>query len=331
MKKNHNIGNTPSISVIMPIFNGEKYLEKAITSILDQTFDDFEFIIIDDGSTDNSIRIIKQFKDSRINFIQNNENLGLIASLNKAISKAQGKYIARMDQDDISKPYRFENQIHFLENNLEYGLIGSWVEVIPNSLSSIHYHTDYNSIRFAMAFYCPFIHPSVMIKRSILNELDVVYDAEYIHAEDYELWTRIIQKTKVCNLNIELLEYRIHETQTSYIHKSHQIQISRKIKEKYIKSILGEHSFVFIDALYSNDKILTTKLNELNELYRLNTIHSFFGGDNLKHKIESKWKSLILESKKISYNECKLINKSQLSKKINFSFKQKIAILKKLI
>lgn len=319
------------ISVIMPVFNGETYIETAIKSILNQTFTDFEFIIVDDGSTDNSNSIIKQFHDSRIKFIQNEKNLGLINSLNIAISHANGKYIARMDHDDVSMLNRFEKQIHFLENNQEYGLIGSWVEVIPKSHAPIHYHTDYNSIRFAMAFYCPFIHPTVMIRKSILNELDVIYDKNYLHAEDFELWSRIIQKTKVCNIDIELLQYRIHETQISSIHKSHQIQIASKIKEKYINSILGEHTQIFLDAFNTNDKLLKSRLNALLELFRLNKIHSFFGGENLARKIESEWKLLILESNKISFREFILITKSQLSKNIKLSLKQKFAIIKKII
>ena len=117
--------NEPMVTVLMAVYNGEKFLKEAMESILTQTFTDFEFLIINDGSTDNSVKIIEEFNDPRIRLIHNEKNLKLIASLNKGISLAKGKYIARMDCDDISMPYRLEKEVDFLENSLEYGLVGT--------------------------------------------------------------------------------------------------------------------------------------------------------------------------------------------------------------
>jgi glycosyltransferase involved in cell wall biosynthesis len=327
-----NMNTEPILSVIMPIYNGETYLKEAIESILKQTFLDFEFIIIDDGSTDDSRNIIQQFVDTRIKFIINETNLGLIATLNKAFELAKGKYIARMDQDDISLPLRFEKQVSFFENNPDYGLVGSWVNIIPTSHPPIHYHTDYNSIRFALAFYCPFIHPSVMIKKSVISELDVAYDQNFIHAEDFELWTRIILKTKACNLSEELLAYRVHDTQTSSIHKTHQIYLANQIKRKYIEQNLKSSSELFFDVFDMNEYKydFSVKIRLITKLYNLDKENCFFGGLNLQNKLFVTWRSACLEAKKISFKDFILIISQSITFNYSFGLRQWIAIGKKI-
>ena len=120
----------PLVTVLMPVYNGEKYLKEAIESILNQTFKDFEFLIINDGSTDNSVKIIQSFNDLRIRLIHNESNIGLIKTLNKGLKLSNGKYIARMDCDDVSLPKRLSVQINFMEKHPEIGVCGSWVKII---------------------------------------------------------------------------------------------------------------------------------------------------------------------------------------------------------
>ncbi len=225
----------PFVSVIMPVFNGEKYLNEAIESILNQTYTNFEFIIINDGSTDTSEEIILSYKDSRIVYIKNPENYKLIQTLNIGFSLAKGRYIARMDADDISHPDRLQKQVQFLELNKDYGLIGSGVNLFHGAnKSQLLYHTDHASLKFALAFYCPFIHPSVMIRSSVLHNIDCVFDANYVHAEDYELWTRLAFKTKMANLPEYLLDYRLHASQISSQYNLHQIDLAISIRKKYL-------------------------------------------------------------------------------------------------
>ena len=119
----------PKVTVLMPVYNGEKYLKEAITSILLQTFDDFEFLIINDGSSDASVDIIQSFRDPRIRLVHNDTNIGLIATLNKGLKLAHGKYVARMDQDDISLPRRLEKQTYFMDNNPDVGVCGTWIKL----------------------------------------------------------------------------------------------------------------------------------------------------------------------------------------------------------
>jgi glycosyltransferase involved in cell wall biosynthesis len=169
--------NTPLISVVMPVLNGEKYIGEAVKSVLNQTFKKFELIIINDGSTDNTLKVIDQFKDKRIRIIINEKNLGLVKAINKGIFAAKGKYIARCDADDINKEDRFKKQIDFLEKNSNYVLVGSTVELIDELGKKIDeslVRKGYNSlpitdaqIRKEVLVRNPISHPSIMIRKSL--------------------------------------------------------------------------------------------------------------------------------------------------------------------
>jgi glycosyltransferase involved in cell wall biosynthesis len=202
--------NSPKISVIMSVYNCEKYLKESVDGILSQTFSDFEFIIINDGSADKSREILESYKDSRIRLF-NNQNKGLTKSLNEAIGYSNGEYIARMDADDISLPERFEKQIKFLDANPECAMCGTWAEFIDEDGK---YLRDYNTpvtdseIKKEILFHNPFIHPSVMIRKSVFEKVGL-YDTSFRYAQDYELWTRIAIKFKTGNIPEKLLRYRL--------------------------------------------------------------------------------------------------------------------------
>lgn len=209
----------PEISVLMPVFNCELYIKDAIESILNQTFSDFELIVIDDCSTDSTLSIIKSYEDSRINLVEKEQNTGLTNSLIQGVLIAKGKYIARMDGDDISLPERFEKQLCFLENNPEIILCGSGVEIIGQNLIS-KYPSSHDSIKIQLCFNASFYHPTIMARHQILLENN--YNENFEPAEDYELWTRLVTVGKVANLDEVLLYYRIHESQTSSVRKKEQ-------------------------------------------------------------------------------------------------------------
>jgi glycosyltransferase involved in cell wall biosynthesis len=209
--------STEKVSIILPVYNAEKYLYQAIKSILTQTYTNFELIIIDDGSTDESLKIIQSFDDERIQIIQNEQNLGLIKTLNKGIDLAKGEYIARMDADDIAMPKRLEKQVAFLEKNIDYGLIGTMAEMINEkgiSIGKIHdLPISQEAIKSRILFQCPFIHPTVMGKTSIFKEFK--YHENFPIAEDFFLWVKVIEKYKVANLDEVFLQYRVHSTNVS--------------------------------------------------------------------------------------------------------------------
>jgi glycosyltransferase involved in cell wall biosynthesis len=204
---------SPKITVLMPVYNGAKYLSAAIISILNQNFIDFEFLIINDGSTDETVNIIKSYQDKRINFINNQANSGLVTVLNQGLLAAQGKYIARMDADDISLPDRLKLQFEFMENNPEVGVCGTWVKNIYDDSKKItaKYHAKHNDIAANLLFNASFAHPTIMFRKELVVQGQLKYNENYRHSEDYELWTRLVGKTKLNNLPKFLLLYRKHQ------------------------------------------------------------------------------------------------------------------------
>ncbi len=208
-----NAPKKPSISVVMPVFNGEKYLSEAIKSVLNQTYNDFKLILINDGSTDNTEQIIKSFDDSRIVYIKNDGNKGLAFSFNAGITKAIGRYIARMDADDICEKNRFEKQLNFLESNPDIGIVGSSVIMIDergNKIKILNRETSHINIKWSSLFSTPMFHPSVMGKTEIFK--NNLYDENFKNSEDYELWSRLLFSTNIIFANIAepLLRYRVY-------------------------------------------------------------------------------------------------------------------------
>ncbi len=197
----------------MSVYNGAKYLREAIDSVLTQSMADFEFLIVNDGSMDNSLEIIKSYNDARIILLDNEKNLGLIASLNKGLAVARGKYLARFDADDICCSNRLEEQYNFLENNPDIAVCGSWAEIIDENGKAVdHYNyppLENKAIKKYLFWHNPFIHPTVMVRREILAAAGG-YNKKFKHIEDYELWTRVLAKFQGANIPQTLIKYRRH-------------------------------------------------------------------------------------------------------------------------
>lgn len=227
------ISNMPLISVALPVYNGEKYLEEAIDSILAQTCTDFELIIIDDGSTDDSLKILREYekRDSRIHLISR-ENKNLVTTLNQIISLARGKWIARMDQDDIALPHRFARQLEWLEQT-EADICGSWVQFFGTADKRILKHPQSDAaLKMEILFGCPFAHPTVMMKTSLAKLLP--YDDAWEKCEDYDLWERAARVGwKMTNVPEILLRYRQHAAQISTATLDKQQELTQKIRRRY--------------------------------------------------------------------------------------------------
>lgn len=204
---------SPKISVIMSVYNSEKYLDESINSILNQSFKDFEFLIVNDCSTDNSLKIIKKYqkKDNRIKLIDNKKNINLANSLNKCLKIVRGKYIARMDADDISFPNRLEIQFEYLEKNPEIFLIGGSAVVINKygeKIGSLFKDAGHLKIKNKLLKSNPFIHPSIFFR----NTKKFFYRGEFKRSQDYDLYLRILESgKKMSNLPNFLIKYRIDE------------------------------------------------------------------------------------------------------------------------
>jgi glycosyltransferase EpsE len=199
------------VSVIMGVCNGEKQISKAIDSILNQTYSDFEFIICDDASVDNSYRILKEYakNDNRIILLKNETNLGLAATLNRCLEIANGEYIARMDDDDISLPERFEKQVEFLEKNLDYTILGGAINLYNETGIFGKRVVEKNPSKIRIFKGSAFIHPTVMIRKSALKEVKGYTVADYTRrTEDYDLWCKLtFAGYKGYNLQEVILNY----------------------------------------------------------------------------------------------------------------------------
>ena len=202
------------VSVIMAVYNGEKYLKESIDSIINQTFKNFEFIIINDGSTDGSLKILDSYKDDdRLKVLNNEQNKGLIYSLNRGINEARGIYIARMDADDIAYLNRLEEQVALMDSNKEIAISGGEIKMffegIPFVKRRLKVPCAYNEIQVESLFQSTFVHPSIIMRKSVLDKMNLKYEEKYKFAEDYGLWSNIIANNKCINLKKILLNYRV--------------------------------------------------------------------------------------------------------------------------
>jgi len=224
----------------MPVHNGARYLKQAIESVLDQNFSDFEFIVIDDGSSDDSLEIVDSFakKNPRIKIVKNENNLGLQKSLNRGMRKADGKYIARIDHDDIWYDRdKLQKQVNFLQQNSSYALVGTAALCIDSDgkeINSLQYKTSDQEIRYYMLLSNQFAHPSVLIRKKYLEEVGFYSeDKKYKNVEDYELWLRLGKKYKLANLSDYSLKYRINPKGISLKNQFRQRLSGLKLSIKY--------------------------------------------------------------------------------------------------
>ena len=222
------MSHRPAISVIMPVYNTAQFLREAIDSIINQTFTDFEFIIIDDASTDGSKEISKTYTDHRIILIENEINKGYVYGLNYAISIARGKYVARMDSDDISSLARLQVQYDFLENSKNVVMCGTFYELI-GSRQIVELPVCYEDVKNQILYENAFGHPTVMFSREFFHEHNLNYDSFMVPAEDFNLWSRIAEIGEIRNIPQVLLFYRLHDKQISQTKNLEQLKITHQI------------------------------------------------------------------------------------------------------
>ncbi len=222
----------PSVTVLMPVFNAAAYVLEAINSILNQTHTDFELLIINDGSTDNSVSIIESIKDERLQLVHNEKNIGLIETLNKGFALAKGKYIARMDADDVAYPERISIQFRYLETHPDCDIYGSaYQEFYENKVGkTVKFSDNHELLKTVLFFNSCLSHPTVMIRKSLLIDNHITYSRDFNHAEDYALWVQLVDKTRFSNCQKALLKYRVHASQVSQHFQIQQQQNADKIR-----------------------------------------------------------------------------------------------------
>lgn len=305
----------PLISVIMPVYNGEKYLREAIDSVLAQTYHDFELLLINDGSTDKSKEIILSYNDPRIRYIENEKNLRLIATLNRGITLSQGDLIVRMDADDVCMPNRFEEQVAFLNKHDDIDLCGSWAIRIDGEGKTTGRIKNIDSpelLKCATYFTCPFVHPSMMIRARVLKAN--YYNPDFPDVEDTELWHRLgLQGCKMANIPHYLLKYRWHGENISAKKEDYVIATKKRIFRPSMESFLdrplsedemGLHLFSFLLHHFGERQHqhaigdISREKTYLEVLYRKNLDKKTFKHNDWAGFLFSRWVVCCLTAKK---------------------------------
>lgn len=201
----------PRITVLMPAYNAEKYISMAVSSILGQSYENFELLIINDGSTDETAKIINSFADHRILFHQNPANLGIVPTLNHGLAIARGEYIVRMDSDDISHRERFARQITFMENNPQLGVSGTWISLFGNQPRwLVKSPVGQENVYAYMMFDNPLFHPTVIMRSSLIKKYNLRYDPDFFRSEDFRFWQQGSCYFPMDNLAEPLVDFRVH-------------------------------------------------------------------------------------------------------------------------
>lgn len=325
--------SSPVVSVIMSVYNGEQYLKIALESILKQTYPYFEFIIINDCSTDESKTIIQSYGDDRIIYVENEQNIGLAASLNKGIHLAKGEFIARMDDDDIAYPERLQKQVNYLNNHPKIGLLGTYARLVGNTTGLRKHAEDSDELKVKTFFSCQFCHPTVMIRKCVLDENNLYYNEFFFTAQDYELWSRMLKYTDFGTIPEVLLDYRTHEKQISHSKRDKQIKATQDIY-KSMQSSLGFKEYDLDINIYEKLARLNFKQKEKDLSNIANFLQSVIQANNSKKVFpEKKFASFMSE---YFYNILNTSTKKSLNR-INLytSFKKyyspKFGLLKQII
>jgi glycosyltransferase involved in cell wall biosynthesis len=266
----HTMDNVPLVSVVMPVYNAGLYLDEAIQSILDQTFTNFELLIYNDASSDASDSIIRSFSDPRIIYKKCDQNVGTANLAIEGLRIARGKYIARMDADDISIPNRFEEQVLFMEANPTIGICGTWYQNFGTLNNVVKRPTSVDEIKYALFFGTPFGQPTVMMRKNLLIKHNLEYDNMYA-TEDYEFFERASLYFDCANIPKVLLRYRKHNTQLTSTNWNKQYYEVGLIQARRFLRILHNHNSIdklWLENFFTGQSIPSDKWFTEIEKYR---------------------------------------------------------------
>jgi glycosyltransferase involved in cell wall biosynthesis len=237
------VETAPLVTILLAVSNGERYLGTAVASALRQSVTEVELLVVDDGSTDATPEILDEVGDERLRVLRNDERLGLAASLNRGLDEARGRYVARLDADDVALPRRLERQLAHIRSGRPLGVVGTAVLNLdevdrPGNLQVMP--TGPEAVRWASLFSSPFFHPSVLVDRELLDRHALRYDLEYLESEDYDLWTRLLGFAEGDNLPHPLLLYRVHAEQASRRRRGLQREFQQRIALREIAAVAPE-------------------------------------------------------------------------------------------
>ncbi len=290
----------PQVSVLMPVYNNEAYVKEAIESMLNQTYSDFELIVLDDCSTDNSANVIKQFDDKRIIYHCNAKNLGLANNLNVGLKMARGKYIARMDGDDISLHTRLQTQVDFLERNTDIDLCSCGLEKFGTEHDIWIREINPEQVKITMLFYSPILHATSVWRREVFEKHNLYYHQDAFPAEDYNLWSRAVFHCKLVNIPQVLYKYRIHGVQVTKTddRAENRIQdIRNRYLTKALPSLSNEDRIAFVDKYLHHTDVTVRNVKQLKNIYQkvidANEKDHFFDKKLLNERLKKYYQEIV--------------------------------------
>ena len=324
--------NNPLCSIVMSTHNGELFLADAIESILNQTYKNFEFIIINDASTDKSLKIIKSYNDDRIIIIDNEKNIFLAASLNKGIKASKGKYIIRMDADDISMPNRISKQVQYMESNPDIGISGTCSEIIGFNPGFIKYSQENHIIKYNLLYECHLLHPTIIMRNDVIKKHQLYYNESYRKNQDYELFVRAIDKTIYGNLADYLIKYRQTEQNIKReVHDQNKnvIKIQKQLFRKLGLEISEEEINLYKSINYQNyndhSEIVHKSLKLINKLSTNNKKTLLFEKTLFDNHLAELFENVCRNSTELTFSIIKCYLRSRIRK--NYIIKIKILII----
>ncbi len=241
------VQDKPLASILIPLYNAEKYFDEYIKYMICQTYISIEVIIVYDSSTNKTEEIILSYDDQRVVYMKNETNLQIVKTFNKGIALAKGKYIARMDADDISLPERFEKQIEFMEKHPKVDICGTWIKTIGHKDEERELPRSHEEIKASLLFGTALAHPTILAKRSLFETFP--YQEKYNKAEDYALWTTAIDHYTFSNIQSVLLLYRLHSDQTEQTERATQASVTSGIRSRVLKKFEYDFPARVVDSL----------------------------------------------------------------------------------
>lgn len=292
----------PRVGVLMPVFNSSQFLGEAISSILNQSYKDFDFYIINDGSTDDSEQVILSFKDPRIIYLKNESNKGLIYTLNRGLDIIDNEYIIRMDSDDIALPQKFEKQVMYMDSFPELVASGTQIEYFGQAATVSNFPLNHSELRAMLVFAPGIVHPTAIIRTAIIRQNNLRYDPSYVIIEDYEFWLRVSRLGKLGNLQEVLLKYR-WEGQNITARNWDSREERYKMVYGNILSELGIEASEYNKKLHLDISFNSNRIGAIRDIYRhkqllifKNRLHQIYPEIEFKKNIDSAWRRLFFKA-----------------------------------
>lgn len=326
--------STPEVSVIMPVYNGEAFVAEAMQSILNQTYTDFELLIIDDGSTDNSLQVARSFQDPRIRVVVLEKNIGLAHVRNRGIEEARGTFIAWIDCDDINLPTRLAQQVTLMRAKPGIGLCGGWSRVFGSQENQeLRFPSSPDELRTALLFYNPFATSTLLIRKAFLEEHQLRFDPLFPPAEDYDLWEKISQHSELYNIPEVLSLYRTHAHQSSTRMSENQKKAIWWIQERLLHTLRvfptpaeqQIHLEIGVNWTYrGTPEALVQTQRWLEKLFAANQLHKAFPEPAFTLALAERWKYTCLLATQNGFNAWKTFHRSPLHRYANLHWLTKL-------